>query len=293
MTTEAEATPIDDALLRGWPLPDPGDDGDKEARGRVLILAGCPELPGTPILCAEAALRAGAGRVLLATPAAIAVPVGAAVPEARMLALADDEPAKAARRMGPLADQSAALLAGPGMLDEAFAGPLAEALLRRPARLPAVLDAGALRAVTAAPHERPPVLITPHAGELAHLSGATRSDIEADPANHATAAARRWNAVVVLKGPTTWIASPDGKTWRHDGGQAGLATAGSGDVLAGLMAGLLARRCTLEQAAVWAVALHARAGTRLAQRAGRLGWLAREIAAEVPRLLDDLAGSAD
>ena len=84
------------------------------------------------------------------------------------------------------------------------------------------------------------------------------------------------------------IASPDGAAWIHEGGNAGLAMSGSGDTLAGIVAGLVARRVTLEQAAAWGVALHARAGEMLAERVGPLGYLARELAAEIPGLLERL-----
>jgi ADP-dependent NAD(P)H-hydrate dehydratase len=287
---------VDDALLRGWPLPDPGVESDKEARGRVIVVAGCPELPGAAVLCAEAALRAGAGKVLLAIDASISVATGIAVPEARLLVLPDaahDESAQqAAQRIGEFAEHAAALLIGPGLLDESRTSRLAGVMLARHPRLPAVLDAAALHAATVDPTSRPPVLMTPHAGELAHLVGLPRQAVEAHAPTQARDAASRWNAVVVLKGATTYIASPDGRLWRHDGGAVGLATAGSGDVLGGLIAGFVARGCALEHAAVWGVALHARAGARLAHRVGRLGYLAREIATEVPGLSDELASGA-
>jgi len=85
-----------------------------------------------------------------------------------------------------------------------------------------------------------------------------------------------------------WIATPEGQSWRHDSGNAGLATSGSGDALAGLIAGLAARGASLQQACVWGVALHARAGRALALQRGPLGFLAGELAAEVPRLMDAL-----
>jgi ADP-dependent NAD(P)H-hydrate dehydratase len=135
-----------------------------------------------------------------------------------------------------------------------------------------------------------PVIVTPHAGEMAHLTGGDKRDILADPDRFAISAAERWNAVVALKGARTVIATPgDGKLWQHEGGNIGLATSGSGDTLAGIVAGLAARGATLAQAACWGVALHARAGERLAARFGVLGYLAREIPAEVPALMEALA----
>jgi NAD(P)H-hydrate repair Nnr-like enzyme with NAD(P)H-hydrate dehydratase domain len=124
---------------------------------------------------------------------------------------------------------------------------------------------------------------------MAGLTGSEKDAVAAEPDRAAVEAARAWNAVVVLKGAVTHIAAPHGRVWRHEGGNAGLATSGSGDVLAGIIAGLVARGASVEQAALWAVALHARAGERLAVRFGPIGYLAREIAGEVPALMAALA----
>jgi ADP-dependent NAD(P)H-hydrate dehydratase len=102
--------------------------------------------------------------------------------------------------------------------------------------------------------------------------------------------AQRWQATVALKGPVTHIAAPDGRLWKHEGGNVGLAASGSGDTLAGIVVGLAARGAPLEQAGAWGVALHARAGDRLAERTGPLGFLTRDLAAEVPMLMHGLRG---
>jgi hydroxyethylthiazole kinase-like uncharacterized protein yjeF len=137
-----------------------------------------------------------------------------------------------------------------------------------------------------------PVLLTPHAGEMAHLTGIAKEEIGGAPERIALEAAQRWNAVVALKGARTVIAAPGGDRWQHDGGNVGLATSGSGDVLAGIIAGLAARGADLTQAASWGVALHARAGERLAERLGKLGYLARELYDEIPTLLEQAAGDS-
>ncbi len=298
---------LNPTLLRSWPLPQPGFDGDKEARGHVLIVAGSAEMPGAAILAAEAALRAGAGKLTIATAASVAPQVGAAIPEARVISLGETAAhgfqSDSARRLGELAEKADALLLGPGMQDEGACVELVHQLLERFRGIPIVLDAIAMCAVhpRGEPHLldeavdweqfrfQSPVLLTPHAGELARLTGSERRSIEQDPHRAASAAAQHWNAVVALKGATTVLATPQGKLWQHQGGNAGLAISGSGDTLAGLIAGLLARGATLEQAAAWGVALHAAAGEQLALRCGPLGYLAREIAAEVPALLRVLA----
>lgn len=302
-------TEMNPTLLREWPLPQPGFDGDKEARGHVLVVAGSAEMPGAVILAAEAALRAGAGKLTIATGASVAPLVGVAIPEARVIGLSETAghgfQADSARRLAELSGKADALLVGPGMQDEGGCVELVHNLLARFSDIPVLLDATAMCAVH--PRGEPhlldeaidwahfrfaaPVLLTPHAGELARLTGADRSAIEKAPQHAALAAAERWNAVVALKGATTVLATPGGQLWQHQGGNAGLAISGSGDALAGIIAGLLARGASLEQAAAWGVVLHGAAGEQLALRCGPLGYLAREIAAEVPALLRVLAAN--
>ena len=123
---------------------------------------------------------------------------------------------------------------------------------------------------------------------MAALCGAEREAIEADPLPLAREAAARLQAVVALKGRDTFIASPDGKAWRYADGPVGLATSGSGDVLAGLITGLLARGASAVHAACWGVFLHGEAGLRLSRQIGRLGFLARELGPQVPSILQAL-----
>jgi hydroxyethylthiazole kinase-like uncharacterized protein yjeF len=180
------------------------------------------------------------------------------------------------------------------MQDEQAACRLARALLQRLPEVPAILDATAMAAALHEPAARPPVLLTPHAGEMAHLSGEAKDAVQADALVRAAQAARRWNATVALKGSTTVIASvgDDRPPWRHTGGNVGLATAGSGDVLAGLIAGFAARGASLEQAAAWGVVLHALAGERLAARLGGVGYLASELLDELPPLMAAVGADA-
>ncbi|MES2259593.1 MAG: NAD(P)H-hydrate dehydratase [Pseudomonadota bacterium] len=305
--SEPDAIDICMRTLRVWPLPMPHYDSDKEVRGHILIVAGSREMPGAALLAATAALRAGAGKLTLATAASSAQQIALALPEARVIALAETAAGgftmDAVRKLGELAGKADALLIGPGMQDEAATAELVHALLPRFAGCKIILDAAAM-AVVRPPADPPlladtvdwehfrfaePVLLTPHAGELAHLSGADKTRISGDPFGAAQRGAARWNAVLALKGALTVIAAPGGELWRHQGGNLGLAISGSGDTLAGIIAGLAARGAALEQAAAWGVALHAAAGDQLALRYGVLGYLAREISAEVPALLRTLA----
>jgi hydroxyethylthiazole kinase-like uncharacterized protein yjeF len=292
---------LNSALLRAWPLPMPSSDGDKEVRGHVLVLGGSREMPGAVILAATAALRAGAGKLTIATGRSVAQLVALAIPEARVLGLAETEEGgfalDAVAKLDPLADRVDAILVGPGMQDEAATAELVQALLPRLAGsdTSVVLDACAMGVLLHGPEGEPycftqPVILTPHAGEMAHLTGATKEDVLAQPARLAQQYAERWNAVLALKGAVTHIAAPDGSAWRHEGGNVGLAVSGSGDVLAGIIAGCAARGASLEQATCWGVALHARAGELLAERCGSLGYLAREICDQIPALLDIAAG---
>jgi len=293
--TSADITEISAGMLRDWPLPMPDGDADKEVRGHLLIVAGSREMPGAVLLAATAALRAGAGKLTIATAASAAVALGVALPEARVIGLQETPDGGLLADGGGAALREAcqcasAVLIGPGMQDDAASVALVGALLPHCAHAPLILDAAGMRIAENDGHRFDgKVLLTPHAGELAGLTGADKQDLASQPEAAAREAARRWNAWVALKGATTAIAAPDGALWRHRGGNTGLAISGSGDALAGLIAGLAARGAALEQAASWGVALHAMAGEQLSLRHGPLGYLAREISAEVPALLRALA----
>ena len=290
-------TEVDDEFLRQWPLPQPDARGDKEERGRVLIIAGSREMPGALILAANAALHAGAGKLTVATAASVARLVAAAIPEARVVELPETEAGaikqSAIERVQELLSRANAVLIGPGMQDELAVCALCAKLIPHLSTPVLVLDAAAMGVVNQVPpdmHKKfsSPTILTPHAGELAHLTRRRKDEVTARPAESALHSADQWNTVVVLKGAETFIAAPSGAQWRHQGGNVGLAVSGSGDVLAGVIAGLAARGALAEQAAVWGVALHARAGERLAARSGPLGYLARDLSAEVPALMKAL-----
>lgn len=288
---------IDAALLRTMPLPAPGED--KDQRGRVLIAGGNRAVPGAVLLSAEAAMRAGAGKLKIAMGRSTAPGLALCIPEALVMGLPETEDGDlgpdAARALAKSAQRTDALLLGPGMMDRQAAMALVEAVLAAldPADGPAlVLDAGALcghdtlrRALR--PHAGRAVL-TPHAGEMATVLDIGRDEVEADPLGTGRRAASLLQQVVVMKGAQTHVISPDGQAWRYAGDCPGLATSGSGDVLAGIVTGLLARGVPPAQAACWAVWLHGEAGARLAQRIGPIGFLARELAAEVPGLMAGL-----
>ncbi|HWT05805.1 MAG TPA: NAD(P)H-hydrate dehydratase [Xanthomonadales bacterium] len=286
--------PVDAALLRTWPLPLP-QGGDKNARGSVFVVAGAPQMPGAAILCATAALRAGAGKLQIGTCASVAAHVATAVPESLVVALEETPSgAIALASAAPIverANKADALVIGPGLVDGRASARLIAAVAHD-LDVPAVIDAAALGCFSddagAITRLGGRAVLTPHAGEMASMLSCERDAVEADPASFAVEAARRFNAVAALKGETTYIAEPDGALYRNEHGNVGLATSGSGDVLAGVIGGLLARGAPPLVAAAWGVYLHARAGDVLAARIG-FGFLARELSGEIPKLMGELS----
>ncbi|CAO3353778.1 NAD(P)H-hydrate dehydratase [Azospirillum melinis] len=305
MDASTEEIPVTAELLHGMPLPQPDGHGDKEARGRVLVVAGSVPVPGGALLAGIGVLRAGAGKLQIATAASIAPHLGLALPEALVAGLpetADGEIAPdSARALSERASRCDTVLIGPGMMNEAAVADLTAELLTH---LEAgeggpcfVLDAGALaglrRNAGALHRHEGRVVITPHAGEMAGLLGCSRDRVDADPLGCARQVADQLKAVVALKGSCTRIVAPDGRAWAYRGGTVGLATSGSGDTLAGIVTGLLARGASPEQAAIWGVYLHGEAGNRLTRRIGPLGFLARELLAEIPAVMAALASESE
>lgn len=290
-------TPVTEGLLREMALPEPGGDS-KDSRGRVLIVAGCTGLPGAVILAANAAMRAGAGKLQLAVCEDLAIPIGVAVPEALVIGLTQTDSGGIARSCaGSLAERaeaSDAVLAGPGMIEDEDTAGVVAALVRGPGKAASVLDAGAFAALCAEPDLTrglpKPAIITPHAGEMAQLLGMERDAIEADPLAAARQASERFGTVTIMKGGSTYIVAPGGQAWCYEVGHVGLATSGSGDTLAGLIVGLLARGASPEMAALWSVYVHGEVGRRLGRRYQGIGYLAREIPNEIPYVLAGVFG---
>jgi ADP-dependent NAD(P)H-hydrate dehydratase len=276
--------------LRAFPLPAQGEGG-KDGNGRLLVVAGSRETPGSALLCAQAAFRSGAGRVRIATIAAVAGHLAMQVPEALVIPLEEARDGGCTRAsIAEIADRACsadAIVAGPGMVRGRVAGALAAALLA--ARAPLVIDAALLHVLAPLAADcrgarLPPVLL-PHAREMASLLGCHQKDVERDPLAAARAAAELYGAVVVAKGAKSHVAAPDGRTWTFKGGAPGLGVAGSGDALAGIVGGQLARGAEPLTALLWGVLLHGEAGAALARKVGPVGFLAREIADEIPALL--------
>ena len=284
----SDAKPLDHAALDEHPLP-PIVDGDKETKGRILVIAGSRELAGAALLTATAAMRSGAGKLRIATVEGVAAQLALAMPEAKVIALREDSDGAiagvAVDRIGEEAGSADAVVAGPGLKHNEVCKRIADTLLRSSARL--ALDAALLRSLEPLPdHERtsPPVLL-PHAGELASLLDCDEQQVERDPIGCGLRAAQLYRSMVLVKGVTSHVVTADGDAWAYDGGAPGLGVSGSGDVLAGIVGGLLARGAEPLNALLWGVWLHGEAGAALAKKVGPIGFLAREIAGEVPALL--------
>jgi hydroxyethylthiazole kinase-like uncharacterized protein yjeF len=294
-------TAITPAWLRRNPLPQPSHGGDKDARGRILVVAGAGEMPGAALLSAVAALRAGAGKLQVATCASAAPLVAAAVPEARVVALPETRAgalAAAARdRITEMSAHADAIVVGPGLLESDTTARMLAAWLASLPAIPVVIDAAALCAFD---YDRGRIaagramrIITPHAGEAARLLGCERDEVVARPLELGMEMAERFAAVCVMKGATSYIIDgPAACGGAKDAvasngyGNVGLATSGSGDTLSGIIGGLAARGASAFQAACWGVYLHAAAGDALERRqGGPLGFLARELLDEIPRLM--------
>ena len=281
------------ALLARWPLPATAANADKESRGHVLVVGGCSEMPGAVLLAATAALRAGAGKLTMASPRSVAQGLALAMPEARVIGLDETRSgtmaARGAARLAHLGDKVGAVVVGPGMVDEARSTAFVQALLPHFRDSVVVLDAYAMSAVGRKAFDQP-IVITPHCGEIAHLMGGSKEDVLSAPLRYARSAAARWGACVALKGADTYIVQADGAALHFKGGTPGLGVSGSGDTLAGIIAGIAARGTSGLQACAWGVVLHALAGRALSRGHGPLGLLARELPGQVPRLMHALAG---
>ena len=289
-------------LTQGWVakrLPARPARAHKGTFGKLLIVAGSLEYAGAALLTGLGAIRAGVGLACLATPEAVGTRLMGLVPELTSMLLVEEAPGLAApagwRQLATEAAGYQAFVIGPGLGRQ-------PATLRRARtfigelRLPAVVDADGLTALAEVQRWwqplRAPLVLTPHAGEFARLMrmppGESLADDDAQRAEGAREAAARWGQVVVLKGAHTVVASPTGDLLRSDIATAALATAGSGDVLAGAIGAFLAAGMDPFEAAGCGVAVHGAAGLLAEDRIGQAGVVARDIANLLPTAIEQL-----
>lgn len=272
MSDRHEPTMVTPELLRRWGLPEPGES--KKSRGEAMIIGGSGLSAGAVVLAGEAALRVGAGRVGVTTAAPVADAVRISFPEAGVYESPNPgQPADAAWTTA--CENSDAVLVGPGFDDPATAQEWLQRLSgHRVACL--VVDAFAVAALREVPRAELPasLIVNANLDEAELLLGRPVDDLFRDLPQ----VAQQLDAVIHCYSA---VAAPSGEIWRIDAGGPGLGTAGSGDVVAGAIAGFAARGLSPEHAAVWGAWCHARAGDRLTERMG-LGFLARELAGELP-----------
>ena len=280
-------------------IPRRARESHKGTFGSVLAVAGSAFYRGAALLAAEGALRTGAGIVTLASVEPVVSAAAACLPECCLCPCSAGVEGGIAPENVPLIRRQKAtvLLLGPGLGGTAqSAARAAETLALMQQLLPgfagsAVLDADGLNAAAQLlaggrelPHPAGELIVTPHPGEMTRLTGLPAEQINADREGTARRYAQAWNAVVVLKGARTVVAAPDGRILVNPTGNPGLARGGSGDVLSGMTAALLACGLPAFEAAACAVYLHGAAADRAAAEHGEYGMLPHDILPELGRL---------
>lgn len=273
----------------------------KGSFGHVLLLAGSAGKTGAAALAAAAALRSGAGLVTVATPAdALPSLVSQARPEVMTAALPGTGWSREA--LAPALELAAtrqAVVLGPGIGTEPGAAEFVQGFVAR-CPVPLIIDAGGVTGLAAAGDgarallrgRTAPTVLTPHPGEMGQLTRRSSAEVQARRLELAREVAGQSGACTVLKGQRTLVAQPDGRTAVNPTGNAGLATAGTGDVLAGLVGALLARGLPAWDAATAAVYLHGLAGDHAAARLGQDALVAGDLLDELPSALRALGAGA-
>ncbi|MBQ9860993.1 MAG: NAD(P)H-hydrate dehydratase [Clostridia bacterium] len=266
-------------------------DSHKGTYGTLLSVCGSYGMAGAAILAARAASRCGTGLVIAALPETIYPIAATALPEVVFAPLAERPAAALVKELTKPLQKSTALLIGCGLGNTLSSAQLTEALISA-ATCPIVLDADginiAARHISILETAHPPLILTPHPKELSRLLHTTVDQIKADRQTAAQTAAARFDAVVVLKGHHTVIAAPNGTVSVNQTGNPGMAVAGSGDVLAGMIAGLLAQGLSLFDAARCGVYLHGAAGDLAAARLSQHAMLPTDILDELGTLFSQL-----
>ncbi len=276
-------------------LPSRRPDGHKGTFGHVVAAVGSQGMTGAAILCARAALRSGAGRITLALPETIASTVQQAVPEALTLPLPDRDGRLTdpglCDRLEPTVAGSDVLAIGPGLSRDEGTQDLVRRLLQS-SEVPCVIDADAIYALAEDASWRTSLagraVLTPHPGEFAAWIGSDAASVNRDRMSEAAAFISGPAPVLVLKGRPTLIASPDVGLVVNPTGNTGLSTGGSGDVLTGLIAGLIAGGCSLEDAAILGVYLHGQTADRWAEERAERSMTPTDALDLLPYLLKEL-----
>lgn len=268
-------------------------ESHKGSYGKLLCLCGSRVYRGAAALAVEGALRSGAGIVQLAGLEPVLNGVWGRLPECTLLPCAESESGQISAQNAPLLEEAlkaaTAFLAGPGLGQSPELSALVEQLITD-AKCPVVLDADALNMLAgreSLPHPQGEhgLILTPHPGEMARLTGLSAAEINSRRESVAAGFARAQHCVVVLKGHRTLIAAPDGSVWKNTTGNPGLARGGSGDILAGMISAFAAQGLAPLQAALAGVWLHGAAADRCAARKSQLAMLPQDIFEDLGALL--------
>ena len=289
---------IDNETLRKMPLIEYSNDASKADYGKLIIIAGSRRLPGPTILSAKAALRSGCGTVRVAAPASICTQIGVHLPELMMIPLSETSDGtvslQALKTIEEQYESCDAAVVGPGLDEHDETNELCLKIVAD-CPLPLLVDAQALVALGKTPQKKRNYgvqsnrvlerVLTPHAGEMKSLSRKEVAEIELNREATAQIFAQENNVTLVLKGRETLIASRDEKLFVNTAGTRGMGTAGSGDVLAGVIGSFLAQKMDATRAAIWGVHLHAKAGELAAKLQGDDGMLASDFLEKLPHAL--------
>jgi len=277
-------------------IPKRTNQSNKGDYGRTLIITGSTGMTGAGCLAAGAALRAGAGLVYLGVPSSLAYIYNTVVKEAITVSM--DDLGKGYISSGIIntferyIEGKDVIAVGPGLSVNEDIFRIVSWLIEN-SYIPLVLDADALNAVakdvSILGKLRAPAVITPHPGEMARLMGTSIAEVQRDRIKAAGDFALRWNVITVLKGWHTVVALPDGRIFINTCGNPGMATAGTGDVLTGLIAGLMAQKLKPEDAAVVGVFIHGTAGDWVAGRIGEHGLIAGDLVEEIPYVMNQIS----
>lgn len=264
-------------------LPKRPKDAHKGTFGKVLIIVGSKNYPGAAYLACAAAYRVGVGLISLATDETTKIIISKKIPEVTFLLHSEI--------YGKLPEYNVLLL-GPGLGLEKKTGKFVEQLLTK--RLPktVVIDGDGLNILSKMgkwwERLKGGVMLTPHPGEMSRLTGLSIDEIQTDRINVAQYFAKKWNKIVVLKGANTVIVSPAGEVVLSPFANPALATAGTGDVLSGIIAGLIAQGLKLFDAACCGVYIHAIAGELISEKIGDTGMLASDLLLIIPKAMQNL-----
>jgi NAD(P)H-hydrate epimerase len=278
------SSPVPKAILKRRPDTSKGD------YGHVLAIGGAIGMTGAPVMAAQAALRSGAGLVTVGVPEAIYFIVASKLTEAMVHPLSATPKGSLSTSalpfLMPLIDKADCIALGPGLSRDPFTAHAVQQLVAK-VDLPIVLDADGVNAFAGADRRKiskakGPIVITPHSGEMARLLGISVDAVQRSRSHIAKKTAKELKAVVVLKGHRTVVAHPSGGLYVNQTGNPGMATAGMGDLLTGMIAALIGQGCDPFEAAKAGVYLHGLAGDLAARRIGQISLTAGDVLNAIP-----------